>query len=253
MFNNFTDQQDAGTSRYFFPLLSFGFIVLYFAGMSKCTRFLLPEGAQTLTDFAIFGGVALNAILFSIIYGVFLTKMPFRWSEKQPLKYKFVAVIYGWLTSIAVSMLFALVFYLVGYKPELQEVAKKIANISSEYIYLVLLGPALFVPLVEEIVFRGFLYRSIVAFAEPDELNTQIASDRKKLWTIKVIAMITSSVIFALAHMEVHVMPQLFLLGMIFNYAYEKTGSISVATTLHILNNFIGIAGLLINGEPLAS
>lgn len=237
-------------SRFFLPLLSFGFIIIYFASMSEFITLLSDKDAETLSDFAIFGGVAFNAIFFSLLFGAILAFMPFRWSKKKTLKSRFVAVVYGWLAGLGISMLFALFFHVIDYKPELQQVAKKIANIHPDYVYLVLLGPALFVPLVEEIIFRGFLYRSIVAFSEPDELNVQIENDLKKLNRVKIIAMLITSAIFALAHMEIHVMPQLFILGMIFNYAYEKTGSIAVATSLHILNNLFGIVSLLIHGIP---
>ena len=180
MINDVTAPKPNNSSRFFLPLLSFALIVIYFAGMSEVTLLLVDKDAETISDYAIFGGVAYNAIFFSVLFGIILAFMPFRWSEKKPIKYRFLAVIYGWLAGLAISMLFALFFHLVGYEPELQQVAKKIANIHPDYVYLVLLGPAFFVPLIEEIIFRGFLYRSIVAVAEPDELNTQIQSDLKK-------------------------------------------------------------------------
>jgi membrane protease YdiL (CAAX protease family) len=248
--NDKTTQNELGPlSRYSLPMISVGLIILYFLGMSIFIGQFLPEGfdhkVDDIPDSAIFIGVLANAVVCTLIYGLVLTQIPFRAITKKPLKFKFIAVIYGWIACILVSLCFRLLFYLFDYEPELQQVATRIAESATFYVPAILLGPALLIPLVEEILFRGFLYRSLVDFYRYPSDCAQETLSEVQMKKVKLTAMVVTSAIFALVHMEIHTMPQLFLLGFIFNYAYEKTGSLTVSTCLHILNNIIGIILLL--------
>lgn len=237
-------------ASYIMPVFSFGLIVSYFIFMSNIVGFLLPENMEDASDkakeFAMFGGVAINAIVCSLVYGLLLTRMRFKWSPKLSIGKRFAGVIYGFLACIALSMLLKALYMLFNYEPELQQVAKNIKNLHPENLYLIILGPVFFVPLVEEILFRGFLYRSIIAYFQQDVIGEgEKYSATKEKW-VKILAMLVTSAVFALVHLELPAMPQLFLLGLIFNYAYEKTGSLAVAVSLHAINNLLSIVSLLL-------
>ncbi len=95
-----------------------------------------------------------------------------------------------------------------------------------------------YAPLVEELVFRGALFRGLRSYMN--------------FWTAALIS--------ALAFGSIHVMDSLFAgnftdlwylltygtLGFIFCFAYEKNHSIYGSMALHFLNNFIGIIGILL-------
>ncbi|MCM8534946.1 MAG: CPBP family intramembrane metalloprotease [Lentisphaeraceae bacterium] len=243
-----TEQSKPLMASYVLPVFSFGLIVSYFIFMANIVGLLLPENVDEAStkakEFAMFGGVAINAIICSLAFGFLLTRMRFKWSKKVSIGQRFAGVIYGFLACIALSMLLKALYMVFNYEPELQQVAESIKNLHPEYLYLVVLGPMFFVPLVEEILFRGFLYRSIVAYFQKDVIGEgENYSAIKEKW-VKILSMLVTSAVFALVHRELPAMPQLFFLGFIFNYAYEKTGSLAVAVSLHAINNCLSIVAL---------
>lgn len=80
---------------------------------------------------------------------------------------------------------------------------------------------SIFAPLLEELFFRGFIYRTFT-----------------KTWPLW-LASILSAVLFALIHFQIQTVLPLFFLGLILNYAYQKTGSVWTAVAFHSLNNTI--------------
>ena len=75
-------------------------------------------------------------------------------------------------------------------------------------------------PLGEEMVFRGIAYTAL---------------RRRGKWR----ALILTSLLFAVAHMQViHFIP-IFLIGLILAYLFERTGSLKPAIALHVLVNLI--------------
>lgn len=95
-----------------------------------------------------------------------------------------------------------------------------------------------YAPIVEEVVFRGALFRGLRSYTN--------------FWTAGLIS--------ALAFGSIHIIDSLFLgnfidlwylltygsLGFIFCFIYEKTHSIYGSMALHFLNNFLGIIGILL-------
>jgi membrane protease YdiL (CAAX protease family) len=78
-------------------------------------------------------------------------------------------------------------------------------------------------PLVEEFIFRGFLYGVTKKFAGP--------------WA----AMATSGLIFAAIHQNLPALPAYFLLACGLTLAYERTGSIWTPIAMHVLFNSITV------------
>ncbi len=89
-----------------------------------------------------------------------------------------------------------------------------IFNKYSFVIYVAIVGPIL-----EEILFRGLLFRKIYNY------------------NVSKIAYVMSSFIFALAHFNWNSFFIYFWLGITSSWIYEKTGRISMAIFLHIINN----------------
>lgn len=80
------------------------------------------------------------------------------------------------------------------------------------------------VPFWEEFFFRGFIHN--------------ILRNRLGMW----VAIIISSLIFGLFHLIPLQALGAFLLGIVIAWAYEKSGSLSVAIYIHALNNLVFIA-----------
>lgn len=98
---------------------------------------------------------------------------------------------------------------------------------------LILAGAAVIVaPLVEETVFRGFVYGVLKRFTDP------------------IFAAITSSALFALAHFHLGSAVPLFVLALGFTGAYERTGSLAVPMLMHALFNGVSLAALILMGGP---
>lgn len=85
-------------------------------------------------------------------------------------------------------------------------------------------------PLVEETVFRGFVYGVLKRFTEP------------------IFAAIISSAMFALAHFHLGSAVPLFVLALGFVGAYERTGSLAVPMLMHALFNGLSLAALVFLG-----
>lgn len=80
----------------------------------------------------------------------------------------------------------------------------------------------IFAPLVEEVVFRGAILRAL--------LDTSMSR-----W----LAIVISSVIFALAHGNPVQMPHAFCIGLLLGWMYERTMSIIPGIMLHWVNNTV--------------
>ncbi len=91
-------------------------------------------------------------------------------------------------------------------------------------------------PICEELVFRGGI------------LNYLKKQGLRPLWAIVV-----SSVLFALIHMNPAQMVAGCLLGVVLGLLYHRTGNILLCGSLHILNNLLGLISMLIWTDPDAT
>jgi len=85
---------------------------------------------------------------------------------------------------------------------------------------------AVLAPLVEEIFFRGFLFQGFRA---------------KYGW---VSAMLLSSAIFAVAHLDLASLIPTFILGNLLAYLYHRSNSVWPGVILHVLVNTFGLASV---------
>lgn len=102
---------------------------------------------------------------------------------------------------------------------------------SLAYNLLLFVIITLIVPISEEIFYRGFLFNWM--------------KQNRPLW----IAIIFSSLFFAMSHIIPSQIIMVFTLGLVITWVYHKSGSIWTAITIHIVNNALGtlVAILLSN------
>lgn len=112
-----------------------------------------------------------------------------------------------------------LVALLLRESAALQEYNSHMEQIVSDNIWVVLLTVVLVAPVVEEIVFRGALFRALERSIHP--------------WA----AILIPSVLFALAHTDPVQMGYTFVLGMIFAFVRARSGKLLPCVFMHIAFN----------------
>ncbi len=115
-----------------------------------------------------------------------------------------------------------------GAMPQQQEIAKRVLHEQSveALVFMVVFGVVI-APVIEELLFRGFLQTA---------LNRYLGK-----WG----AILLSSCFFAIVHMNIYVFLQIFLLGILLAYVFQKTGSLISTMTIHAIHNGSTFALLL--------
>lgn len=112
--------------------------------------------------------------------------------------------------------------WMEGFWPELQQQASVEAFRNSKDPIaktMLVIAAVIVAPIVEETVFRGFIYGVI------------------KRFTDSYFAALCSAVLFAAIHLHIGSLIPLSVLALIFCFAYERTGSLAVPMTMHALFN----------------
>lgn len=128
-------------------------------------------------------------------------------------------LLYILFTSLVAILLIYSGWSLPGY--ETQESYIPLFGYDALGLTVALLMVGFIAPFLEEFFFRGFLYRVFV-----------------KTWSLPVGDIITA-LLFALVHFQLQNIVPLFILGLLLNYVYRKTGSVWAAVAFHSLNNLI--------------
>lgn len=162
-------------------------------------------------------------------YGLTLTSLGFttnNWKSDIAfgLKHYFLVLPFIILAGYVIDF----VSRLFGIIPDQQEVISKILSEDSTaaLAFMVFFG-MLAAPIIEEFIFRGFLQSAV----------------RTKYGGLKAI--IISSSFFALVHLDFFIFFQIFILGLLLAYLFEKTGSLTASITVHIFHNSATLALLL--------
>lgn len=95
-----------------------------------------------------------------------------------------------------------------------------------------LLSIALLAPILEELLFRG-------------AIEGYLLREGRSPWG----AIVVSSLIFGVVHMNPAQMPFAFLLGMMFGWLYYRTGSLLPGVVGHVLNNSVAAANMILYGD----
>lgn len=115
-----------------------------------------------------------------------------------------------------------------GQAPQMQEIVQWVLEEKSVFVLgsLIFFGVVV-APVMEEIMFRGFLQPAL-----KNSLGRRYAIT------------ITAS-LFAAVHMDIFAFLQIFILGMLLGYLYEKTQTLVASIVVHILHNSLTLVFLL--------
>ena len=144
------------------------------------------------------------------------------------------------LTFVALYFISALsnilVFILTGLEESVNQ--NQVIEAFNQNPILIIFTTIIYAPIVEEIVFRGAIFRGL----------------RSK--TNFIVSAIISGLLFGFIHVFDSLINGNFLdllyifvygaLGFVFCYSYEKNHSIFASMALHFINNFIGIIGIIL-------
>lgn len=141
-----------------------------------------------------------------------------RWSRLPLWQTLALAVV---LIGLGIGFNYAYGEYIVPDIKVQEELRKLFASIPDTMPNTVLLfvAVAVIAPLIEELLFRGLLQKSL--------------ANKLPVWA----AIIISALIFGSVHMDYYAMPPLVLMGAIFGLIYHLTGSLRVTVLLHMVNN----------------
>ncbi|MFQ5863174.1 MAG: lysostaphin resistance A-like protein [Candidatus Brocadiales bacterium] len=129
---------------------------------------------------------------------------------------------------VAAGFLVELMTRSVDVTPQHQEVVLRLLEERSYFsIVAIVTFGALVGPVAEEVLFRGFLQPAL----------------RDIMGSVKAIFL--TSFLFALVHFNVYIFLQIFILGLLLGYLYEKTGTLVAPASAHILHNSVSLCVLL--------
>ncbi|MEE9558981.1 MAG: CPBP family intramembrane glutamic endopeptidase [Candidatus Brocadiales bacterium] len=115
-----------------------------------------------------------------------------------------------------------------GITPEHQAVVQRFLEERSYFGVAAILAFGILIgPVTEELLFRGFLQPAL----------------RDVLGGVKAI--LFTSFLFALVHFNLYIFIQIFILGLLLGYLYEKTGTLAAPVAVHILHNSVSLCALL--------
>lgn len=115
-----------------------------------------------------------------------------------------------------------------GVTPEHQAVVQRFLEERSYLGILAIIAfGALIGPVTEEVLFRGFLQPAL----------KEVMGGMK--------AILLTSFFFALVHFNLYIFIQIFILGLLLGYLYEKTGTLVAPLSVHILHNSVSLCVLL--------
>ncbi len=202
-------------------------IIMTIILMFICLSFLIPtKGSITfqMLSFCLFGLIISTLILW-INYKK--EKLSFGLSIKN-LKYVIWTPLIYLITIILLLFVGLLNQYLltnffdIEIKP--QEILEKFKELESSFeISIFVIGSAVVAPIYEELLFRGIIFPKLI---------------QKTNFTI---ALLLSSLIFAVLHFHLSALLPLFVLSIILSITYLYTSTIWASISLHALFNLISI------------
>lgn len=218
------------------------YVVLMFVGMPVIVRFI-----NALFGFTMPGNVAPRSLIlfFSLFvngvicaYVLYIVRVHYHQSitalglSAADLFANVKRGVQRYLITLPVIILTGFVVNLVsryyGQAPEMQDVVRWVLEERSLFILICLIFFGIVVaPVIEEIVFRGFL--------QPALKN---AFGRR-------YAVVVSASLFAAVHMDIYAFFPIFILGILLGYLYEKTQTLAASVIVHILHNSLTLVFLL--------
>lgn len=171
-------------------------------------------------------------LAFSIAYGSYMLFLRMPWKAAVPFRpvpasQVLLCIPVTFSISIAGSIfssILSFLFTLIGYQPVGGSVAAPV-TVPGTVLYFIML--AVLPPIFEEIAFRGILMQSLRRFGDG-------------------FALLVSSVLFGLFHLNMIQAPYAILLGLWLGYLVLRTGSLRISMVLHACINFsAGVMSIL--------
>ncbi len=213
-------------------LLSLFFAILIGAGFVSIFQALLPNIDTTnislLSMLVSTLMIGLPVIIYLRINGLsFRKRLRINKISRNTL-FSIIIISIGFI--IIIDELDRIVYALFGSPDFLGELIEQL-KITSVYTgFLIILTTIIVAPIVEELLFRGFLQKVL-----------------EESWEDITKAILVTSLFFALVHLNPYWIVQIYLLGMLLGYLSWRTNSIIPGIILHGLNN--GFAVALNNAE----
>ncbi len=181
------------------------------------------------------GTILGNIIIVGIINYIVLLKYKLKVSALGFKKVRFKASIKYVVSGVVICGLFSFIYEFCAEKlfhiEHVQFFSQLLLSMKAKgQLFFPILLAIIVAPFCEEVLFRGFLYSGI-----------------KKYLGIKW-AIILSALFFGFAHLEWAIVIPLIFIGAVSAYLYEKSNSLWIPITVHILNNTIAVILILING-----
>ncbi len=181
-------------------------------------RILSPEGIAV-------SAVSLDVALLAVVYLRIVRPGAISW-QTMGLGVRglpgrlLLGFLYG-LLLFGVSSLIQLLLDQLGVHQTQGALFQSVARARPEQFALVLLAGAVVAPIVEEIYFRGYVFRAYL--------------DQKGIWQ----ALLFSSGLFALVHLDLAALIPIFVVGVMLSLLYYRTHSIIPGIAAHAVNNAI--------------
>ncbi len=185
----------------------------------------MQDFVQYVNTNSLYFTTILNAVLIPILsIGVYNDEKRRKaatgivYSQPEVKQYALVGIL-GMCAAISVNMIISLTG-LAYFSPTYQEVSEIIYSGS---IWIELLAAVIAAPIVEELLFRGLIYKRLLVWVSPK------------------VGMIISSAIFGLFHGNLVQFVYAFIIGFLLAYMYEKCKTIWVPIIFHVCANLIAV------------
>ncbi len=198
-------------------LLVFGLWVVFFMGFGVVgSQLNLPLDAGALIVFG-------EAILLLPAWYFAVHKYGASWADLglRPFRPGAVGLGCGLMTaSLLVNLVYAtlLAQFNLQIQPEIQQIFQ-----GTDFPLVLFFGGAIVAPFVEEVFFRGFVF-----------------AGWRDRWGWRRAALV-SAFLFALVHVMPTALLPIFILGLIFAFLYQSSGSIWPAILMHMLTNSVAL------------
>lgn len=165
-------------------------------------------------------------------------------SMRDLISFNLISLQGSWLKAIglgavtfAVGLITEQAMALVYTAPSSDPTADFIKTLGGSALY-VMAGLAICGPVMEEIIFRGFLFNL---------LRSSFLKRFDSAALATVVAIFSSALIFGLMHMNIPALPFYMVLGAVYAEAYRRSGTLVVPVIAHVLNNSVIVIGLTVN------
>ena len=218
------------------------YVILMFVGMPVIARLIHTIVGSSILGASVQRSVVLFVTLFInltiCLYVFYIVRLEYRQSIttlglsivnlsdniKQGIKRYLITLPFIVLAGFIINLISS--YY--GIAPEMQDVIRWLLEEKSIFVIVSLVFFGIIIaPVMEEIIFRGFIQSAL-----KNSFGRQYA-------------IIISASLFAAVHMDIFAFLQIFILGILLGNLYERTRTLTASIVVHILHNSLTMVFLL--------